>query len=102
MFVMFQILIPGQRKTWLSAIRQHLVCIHWLTIVYWVQYVDVGQLVQLDNLLLFSYSNINWIYPASSLLLKFKQRSQLCNTYKTISLYWWPLKAVATQEFSIT
>ena len=42
---------------------KHLVCIHWLTIVYWVPYVDVGQLVQLDNLLLISYPNINWIYP---------------------------------------
>ena len=58
------------------------------------EYVDVGQLVQLDNLLLFSYSNINWIYPLHccdelNATAKFEeQRSQLCNFSKTrISCY---------------
>ena len=59
MFVMFQILIPGQRKNWLSTIRQPLSVFS--DSLSYTEYVDVDQLVQLDNLLLFSYSNINWI-----------------------------------------
>ena len=57
MFVLFKILIPAQQKIDCSRFDNRLSV--FTDSLSYTESVDVGQLVQLDRLLLFSYSNIN-------------------------------------------